>query len=164
MLSKILSKEQCADCGFCCVFRRSSIWETPLFSKESAKSIKKKYQNVRFRDVNCSCTVDLCGEYKTDSESEEAACFFLDKNSGCKLSDDEKPLDCKIWPLRIMKKADNQVVIALTPTCKEINKIPIDEVREFVLDGLGEYIYDQAKLMPDIIKDYKDGFEILMTF
>ena len=31
MLSKVLSKESCAKCRFCCSFRRQSLWETPLF-------------------------------------------------------------------------------------------------------------------------------------
>jgi len=34
MLSKILSKDECASCKFCCAFRRQSAWETPLFTEE----------------------------------------------------------------------------------------------------------------------------------
>lgn len=79
MLSKILSKEQCADCGFCCVFRRTSIWETPLFSKSVIEKLKTKYQDSEFVRVGDLYTIDLSKEYKTDSDDEEAACFFLDK-------------------------------------------------------------------------------------
>ena len=163
MLSKILSKEQCADCGFCCVFRRTSIWETPLFSKSVMEKLKTKYQDSEFVRVGDLYTIDLSKEYKTDSDDEEAACFFLDKKSGCMLNDDEKPLDCKIWPLRIMKDAEH-LVIALTPTCKEINKLPVETVKEFVQSGIGEYIRDKAMKMPDIIKEYRSDFPVIMTF
>ena len=39
MLSKVLKKETCAECRFCCSFRRCSLWETPLFPKEVMDSL-----------------------------------------------------------------------------------------------------------------------------
>ena len=42
MLSKVLKKETCAECRFCCSFRRCSLWETPLFPKEVMDSLEKK--------------------------------------------------------------------------------------------------------------------------
>lgn len=163
MLSKILSKSQCAECGFCCVFRRASRWETPLFTEEVKNSLSEKYKNAKFKKVGDMYTVNLDDEYKTKSEDEEAPCFFLDENSGCMLRDEEKPLDCKIWPLRIMKK-DNETIIALTPTCKEINKLPLETVRDLVRSGLGEFIKGEAEKMPWIIKEYRENFPELMSF
>ena len=163
MLSAILSKSQCANCGFCCVFRWQSRWETPLFSKENADAISQRYSRAKFRPVGDMLTIDIDGEYKTDSAEEEAACFFLDKNKGCTLTDDEKPIDCKIWPLRIMNKS-GKLVIALTPTCAEINKLPVEEVRDLVHSGLGQIIKDEAAKYPDMIKEYRDGFPVLMEF
>lgn len=88
--------------------------------------------------------------------------FFLDPDKGCTLSYEDKPFDCKIWPLRIMKK-DDEYVIALTPTCPSIGKEPSDELQKLVDDGLGDVIYDYAKTHPFIIKDYKEGFPVLMV-
>ena len=112
MLSKVLSKNTCADCKFCCSFRRCSLWETPLFSKETMDKL-------------------------------------------------EKPFDCKIWPLRIMKK-DYKVVISFTPTCPALGKLPSEDMKKLVNDGLGQTIYEYAKEHPYIIKEYKEGFPILM--
>ena len=134
-----------------------------FFSKSVIEKLKTKYQDSEFVRVGDLYTIDLSKEYKTDSDDEEAACFFLDKKSGCMLNDDEKPLDCKIWPLRIMKDAEH-LVIALTPTCKEINKLPVETVKEFVQSGIGEYIRDKAMKMPDIIKEYRSDFPVIMTF
>ena len=163
MLSKILSKEQCADCGFCCVFRRTSIWETPLFPESVIDKLKIEYKKSKFVSVGDLYTIDLSKEYKTEADDEEAPCFFLNNKKGCMLNDDEKPLDCKIWPLRIMRDGKH-LVIALTPTCKEINELPIETIKEFVQSGIGEYIRDKAMEMPDIIKEYRNDFPIIMTF
>ncbi len=163
MLSKVLSKSQCADCGFCCVFRRQSRWETPLFTEDNRNALTEKFKNAKFRQVGDMYTINIDGEYKTESEDEEAPCFFLDRNKGCILGDDEKPFDCKIWPLRIMLK-DEKLVIALTPTCKEINKLPIERMEALVKDGLGRAIYEESKKHPGMIKEYREGFPVLMEF
>ncbi len=100
-------------------------------------------------------------KYKTDDSEEEAACEFLDPHKGCVLSPEDKPFDCKIWPLRIMKK-DDKVVIAFTPTCPVLGKVPSEDMKKLVNDGLGQTIYEYAKEHPYIIKEYKEGFPILM--
>ena len=42
MLSKILSKETCKNCKFCCSFKRQSLWETPLFSLQQKNLLQNK--------------------------------------------------------------------------------------------------------------------------
>ena len=54
MLSKVLKKETCAECRFCCSFRRCSLWETPLFSKEVMDSLEKKGSPVVFKKQTVS--------------------------------------------------------------------------------------------------------------
>ena len=60
-----------------------------------------------------------------------------------------------------MKKQD-KLVIALTPTCPAINKIPLEEIRAFVKTELATKIFAQGKKEPFIIKEYKDGFPIIV--
>lgn len=163
MLSRILSPEQCAECRFCCSFIRTSTWETPLFTEEQIHKLQEEYGNIKTKLVNTMYTLDLADSYVTDLENEEAACPFLNAETGCILPDKNKPFDCKIWPLRIMHK-DKELVIALTPTCPSINKLPLDKVKHLVIEeGLGTLIYRQAEIMPEIIKDYKENYPILMT-
>ncbi len=168
MLSKILTKEQCATCRFCCSFRRKSAWETPLFPNSVIEKLHELYDSsvsypiVMKAVTDNASTTDLSAGYTDDDEENESPCQFLDKTRGCILSDEYKPLDCKIWPLRIMNK-DGRLVIALTPTCPSVNQVPFDKVTELVTkDGLGAYIYEEAMKMPDIIKDYREGFPIVM--
>lgn len=162
MLSKILSKETCKNCKFCCSFKRQSLWETPLFSAKQKDFLQNKYPFSKFKLVKDDVfTIDLDNSYKTNDENEEAKCYFLDTNNGCILSKDEKPFDCSIWPFRLMKKQD-KLVIALTPTCPAINKIPLEEISEFVKTELATKIFAQGRKEPYIIKEYKDGFPIIV--
>lgn len=164
MLSKILSKETCAGCKFCCSFRRCSLWETPLFPEDTVKRLGGRF-NMEQMDGRVYGRMDFSGKYATDNPEEEAACEYLDLNKGCTLSYEDKPFDCKIWPLRIMrKKACDELVVALTPTCPAINKVDIEEVKKLVRDGLGNTIYEYAKEHPYIVKEYRNNFPVLMEF
>ena len=165
MLSKVLSKSTCAECRFCCSFRRCSLWETPLFPEEVAEKLKSDTIHFDKKEGGGKvyCQMNLEYKYKTQDPDEEAACEFLDSHKGCILSDEDKPFDCKIWPLRIMKK-EEKLVIALTPTCPAINETGIDVMTRLVNDGLGQSIYDYAVKNPYIIKEYREGFPVLMEF
>lgn len=173
MLSKVLKKETCANCKFCCSFRRESLWETPLFSVDIVEKLKKNKNDgvkdnealfVIEKDKNSSYgKMKLDNQYQTNDPNEEVPCSFLDLSKGCTLSDDDKPFDCKIWPLRIMEKGDKWV-IALTPTCPAINKVDIETMKSLVDKELGQIIYDYAKKNDFIVKKYRTGFPILKIY
>ena len=59
-------------------------------------------------------------------------------------------------------KKEDKLVIALTPTCKEINKIPLEKMKAFVNDEVGKIIFDYAKNHPYIVKEYREDFPVLM--
>ncbi len=164
MLSKILSKNSCAACKFCCSFRRQSLWETPLFPPEVVEKLSRnnEYGVVgEFREVQNAYRLVLENNYCTDDPEEEVPCTFLDPQKGCILKGEDKPFDCSIWPLRIMNK-DGELVIALTPTCPSIGATPQPELIELVKNGLGEKIFEYAKTHPYIIKEYREGFPIIL--
>ena len=178
MLSAILKKESCAKCRFCCSFRRQSLWETPVFTRENVEAIRKNPKldasvllpvservwgsaSEDFEDfVKDYYIYDLKNDYQTDNPEEEAKCPYLGP-AGCILSDEEKPWDCKIWPIRVMRLEDGKVVIALTPTCPEINEIELTEVKSFVNENLREDLLLYAQNHPFLIKEYREGFPVL---
>jgi hypothetical protein len=170
MLSKILSKGSCAACKFCCSFRRQSLWETPLFPPEVAAKLSREneygvvgeFAPVQdAHEVQNAYRLVLENNYRTDDPEEEVPCTFLDPQKGCILKGEDKPFDCSIWPLRIMNK-DGKLVIALTPTCSAIGEVPSQALVELVQNGLGEKIFEYAKTHPYIIKEYKEGFPIIL--
>jgi hypothetical protein len=163
LLSPVLTAGQCASCKFCCTFTAAEAWETPLFSREKLERISETYGTFPVRKAGiCSYTLDLSTYWEKHGKKEYAPCPFLDPQHGCILPEGKKPFDCKIWPLRIMRK-NGKHVIALTPTCEEINKVPLERIRSLVEDeGVGKIIFDEAEKMHDIIKDYHEGFPVLM--
>lgn len=177
MLSKILSKETCADCKFCCSFRRCSLWETPIFPEDTIRKLGGEF-DVEQKDGYSYGKMNFEGRYSTDDAEEEAACPYLDAHKGCVLSDEDKPFDCKIWPLRIMRvrkpeeakeedgpiEGASKLVIALTPTCPAINKVDIEKVRKLVEEELGSVIYEYACQHPYIIKEYRENFPVLAEY
>ena len=162
MLSAILKKSDCASCKFCCSFRRQSLWETPVFSKEVAEKLQKLFPKAYFRAVGkSSMTIDLSMLYKTNNPDEEVSCPFLDSKKGCCLPPDLKPFDCSIWPFRAVRVNQEKVCVALTPTCPSINRVPRERIIEFLNAGLGEKILKYAELNPDIIKENSEFFLVL---
>lgn len=167
MLSKVLSKQSCASCGFCCSFRRQSLWELPRVPAEFAEKYKTGFDGepveYTFGEENgCRYAVtELHGRYKTDDPEEEVLCPFLDPHKGCILPAEDKPFDCSIWPLRYMRMPDGECRVCLTPTCPEINKVPTETMRALVAEGLGEKIAAYAARYPFMIKDHRDGFTVM---
>lgn len=194
MLSSILSKSDCAACKFCCSFRRQSLWETPVFYEEDISKIQKLFPEVRFRELKAEAdnsnavetgisnskvyTFDIYDKYKTNSREEEAPCPFLDTEKGCKLPQELKPFDCKIWPLRVVRlpeddglaeiskspaafaassaEISSRLAVVLTPTCPAINKIPFEKVQALSEGGLGKTILEYAATHPQMIKEYSE--------
>ena len=74
-------------------------------------------------------TIDIDGNYGTDDPEEEALCPF--NRNGCILGADDKPFDCSIWPLRVMRY-NGGLAICLTPTCPVISQKPLEVMRELV--------------------------------
>lgn len=160
MLSKILSKEDCAKCKFCCSFRRQSLWETPIFDKRTKEMAEKLVEGAKFKTLeNGFYTIDLDNEYKTDDSEEEAKCPFLIDGKGCVLPFEIKPFDCSIWPFRVIKNHENKNEVVLTPTCPAVNKIPMESIKKFAKEEISEEILKYAENHPEIIKNEieKDG-------
>lgn len=161
MLSKILSKEACANCKFCCSFKRTSLWETPVFSESEKNILEKKYVNSGFKKISeKSFTVDLSGLYKTEDEKEEAPCHFLDSKKGCILSKEEKPFDCMIWPLRVAKKEDCLYVV-YEANCPVLNKMELEKIRKIVTPEFLDFVRKKISENPDIVKEWNSMYKEL---
>lgn len=165
MISKVLSKDACKNCKFCCVFVRDSLWELPAFPKESYEKIiandktKEKYFEKILTDDDFYYKMKLEDQYVSDNPDETASCIFLDENHGCTLNDEDKPLECKIWPLRVMDK-DNNVVVAFETICPELGETPSEDIKKLV-EEIKEDIRRYSSKHPFIVKPYDDRFPII---
>lgn len=157
MLSKLLSKSECAKCRICCSFDSTDLWETPVISDELKTRILDDYPEMKFIPKNESYL------FRMDKEPDEDLyyCSVLDHKIGCVLGD-EKPFDCRIWPFRIMD-FNGKLVITLSPVCPVMIKKPLDKLCELAKE-LAPVILDEAKQNPDIVKKYLPNYPILFTF
>ena len=159
MLEKILSKEDCRKCRFCCAYRRQSLWETPLFEPEKADRLKRDFPEAKFKAAKDGyATVDLDGRYKTDDPEEEARCWF--NKEGCALSPEDKPFDCAVWPFRIMRRG-NETMITLDGDCPALAKAEPEKVRSFLKEELSDRIWAYISDHPEAVQDYRDHYKIV---
>ena len=161
MLKTVLSNTECAECRFCCSFRRQSLWETPLFDGESVNRLTALYPDAHFKPRGDVFTIDVDDCYTTDDPDEEALCPF--NKNGCVLNGKDKPFDCSIWPLRVMRYK-GRLAICLTPTCPVISAKPVAVMQKLADSETGDRIITYAKNHPWMIKEYKNGFPVLREF
>lgn len=155
MLKSILSPNTCAKCRICCSFVSADAWETPVFTSNSIDYNKKWFK----RYGNKSHTLHFFFE----NDTEIKLCPYLDENSGCVLSEEDKPFDCKIWPIRVMRK-DDKIIIALAKICKGIGVGDIEKVKNLLEESLYDKILKEIKIHPDIVKEYSDEYIEIKTY
>ncbi len=150
MLSSVLEKSTCKNCRFCCEFEKADEWETPIINEHLANLLKQK--GVKVKKQNNNYTFDLEFEGK-----EIKKCPFLSEK-GCSLDEENKPFDCKIWPLRVMKKQD-KIYLTLAKTCPAFEN---DDTRIIDLSlKLFESITIYAKNNKGAIKEYSPDYKII---
>lgn len=158
MLSKILSREECAKCRICCEFDDDDLWETPIIYNDIKEKVLGINPAQEFSETEFNG--NKLRLLKLQKENDIYTCSMLDKSKGCMLGSENKPFDCKIWPLRVMKK-DDKTVIALSPVCPVVATKSIEDIK-FVAKDLSELIFSQARLHPEIVKNYIEGYNILV--
>ncbi len=157
MLSKILSKEECAKCRLCCSFDSYDLWETPVITTKLASQILQEYlpqQEFVRRDGHFLLKMDK------EPDADLYYCSLLDHNTGCILGS-EKPFDCRIWPYRVMSLGIIRV-ITLSPVCPVVQTKPLKEIQDLAKE-LAPAIFEYADENPAAVKPYIDGYPIMVV-
>lgn len=155
MLKGVLDKSTCAKCKFCCGFDKEDSWEIPVINEALADELRNK--GIKIDNVNG------CYKYNLEFEGNEIKyCPFLDEKTGCTLDNENKPFDCKIWPLRVMKKG-NKKVLAIAKTCPAFSVTKADLLR-LISERLLEEIKEHISKNPYVINELKEDYEVLAEF
>ncbi len=153
MLKKVLEKSTCANCKICCEFEKSDEWEIPVINK----NLKLQLDNKGIKTVE----IDGCYKYDLEFEGDETKfCPFHSKKTGCVLDDENKPFDCKIWPLRVMNN-NGKKVLAIAKLCPNFSS-SYESIRNLLKSGLKDEIVEYINKNPYIINDLKDDYEVLL--
>lgn len=157
LLSGILSRDECAQCHYCCAFDSYDIWETPVITPELKTKITTELlpEQKFLKSGNCYVL-------KLNKESDEDLyyCTLLDKNKGCMLGND-KPFDCRIWPFRIMS-LDGHRVITLSPACQTVFSRSISALTQHARK-ISNQIFSFADKYPEVVKKYDENYPILLV-
>ena len=155
LLKKILSGKACAECRLCCIFDRYEVWETPVFTQEIRDRISKAVPSAKFipKDGGYIFRVE---EFGPDGLF---TCPALTEK-GCMLGDD-KPFDCRIWPLMLMEK-EGQIIIALSPICEKMSSRPPADIMELLSSGVADAIFRRAEEFPGAVRPYREGYQVLL--
>ncbi len=157
MLTKLLSRETCADCRLCCIFDRYDVWETPILSQEMRQRIQEMLPDVEFISKGQESYIFRVREL---DENDLFTCPLLDPAKGCRLGT-EKPFDCQIWPFRIMN-VNGRRAITIAPICEAMAAQPIGTLLKFLREELAETIFAYSAAHPDVVQPYDDLYPILL--
>lgn len=155
MLKEILNPSSCSECKLCCWFDREDQWENPVISEKIADITKKECPSGELLPYGKNSF-----RFRLDFNEEGLAPCPAVTDKGCSLSPEAKPFDCKIWPYRVMKK-DGRLVIVLSPVCETLSARDFSETKAYGIKISGE-IFREAEENPDIIKDYIEGYPIII--
>lgn len=156
MLDAILSKAQCAECRLCCSFDSYGLFDTPVIVPEAAEGISGRCPDVEFWDRGSHRLLKMVKQ----EEGDVYLCPLLDPCSGCRMGD-EKPFDCRIWPLRIMER-EGRLVIALSMLCPEVKKLSPEQVRG-TAEALSGQLFEYAHKYPCAVRPYSGDCLVLVT-
>ena len=155
MLEGLLSKEECAGCRLCCSFESYDLLDTPTVTPDAAEKVLKEHlPEQEFLGNNGSYIMKM----EPEPDSDIHYCPLLDHRKGCVMGD-AKPFECRIWPLRVMKRGDS-LVIALSPLCPVISRKPAELIRQ-KCEELADAIFAEAKACPALVKPYTPGCAVL---
>ncbi len=141
MLKSVLSAEQCARCRICCSFVEDDVWEAPTLMHTDTK---EKYR----------------AEYHFKNKEEILLCPKLDENKGCTLGE-EKPFECKIWPLRPFM-SDGKIKIGVSTICPAFSEETDKKLRELLHNGLYDTIVKECDENPEIIRKWDSSYRIIL--
>lgn len=158
MLTHLFTPKQCAHCKLCCNFHRSSAWETPSLDNSLVSELQASHVPLEQREDG-SYTFHL--EFDSTDPSEAANCPMLDTCSGCTLPRAQRPFECRIWPLRIMRLKDGRFALGLYLNCPALIPQVKDRLIADALNHLLPTILQYAGEHPSIVRPADPAYDII---
>ena len=159
MLTHFISPGQCARCRLCCNFQRSFAWETPALTPDLVQIMRQRNVVLRQR-ADGSTTFSLC--FPDDAPEDYCAiCPVLDPSSGCILSREQRPLECRLWPLRLMRSPSGQLCVALYSACPALTPATREQITAYAAGGLRHTLLRLANEQPLSIRSFNSAYTVL---
>ncbi len=161
MLTRIFNTDTCARCRLCCNFRPASAWETPFLEDSLCELLSARGVPLCTRPNGSR---SFCLSFRTDSAEETADCPLLDPARGCTLPRAQRPFECRVWPLRLMRTEEGELCIGCYTACPALDE---SDTRERLYDyAVGELLpelLDYARRFPQSVRSYNPAYSVIMT-
>lgn len=154
MLKGIIEPSDCARCRLCCNFHQNSVWESPFIPEDLALRLDSEGVPVEKR---------LCGgwSFAFQFEGDEAAnCPKLNVQTGCTMPPEDKPFECRVWPLRLMDR-DGKLVIGRYRDCPALTGDRLTRLDQFATGQLLDTLLAFAAAHPESVRPCSPEYEII---
>lgn len=158
MLTHLFSPDACAHCRLCCNFHRRTAWETPALEAEDVERLRAR--NIPLtRHTNGADTIAL--PFLSGDPEEVAPCPLLDTAQGCTLPREERPFECRIWPLRLMQDTNGTLLIGCYDACPALTPSVQENLHAFATGDLLPQLLQFAKDNPAAIRPLDPAYHIV---
>lgn len=157
MLTGIFTPTDCAVCKLCCNFHHSSAWETPALAEEQIFLLQELCVPLEKR---ADGTTSFYLHFETESQDEVANCPMLNPSSGCMLPREQRPFECRIWPVRVMKQ-NSTLVVGIYEKCPALANGGFEKLKEHTLEKLLPQILDYARRHPRAVREFDSAYKII---
>ncbi len=159
MLTGVLSPAACAACGLCCHFEPASLWECPALEEDCAERLRSLGVPLVGRAEGGE-TIGLLEA--SGAPQEGALCPLLDRSSGCRLPREERPLECRLWPLRLMVDESGKVLVCCYDSCPGLASVPEELLLEHARSLL-PVLRERVRSFPASVRALHANYRILFA-
>lgn len=158
MLTHLFTPEQCALCKLCCNFHRSSAWETPVIDDKLATTLNESGVPMIYRKDGSRT---FCLTFTSSDPSESANCPVLDTCKGCMLPREQRPFECRIWPLRLMREDDGTLILGLYLNCPALTPSVRNKIIQEATGALLPMLIEEAHRQPLIVRPVDPAYAVI---
>lgn len=159
MLTHLFKPAICAECRLCCHFRPASVWETPFLEDFVCEEMEARGVELCSRE-NGSRSFVL--HFETDSPEETANCPLLDPAKGCTIPREQRPFECRVWPLRLMYDGEGRLCIGCYRDCTALQDGEVwEQLKEYAKGELLPTMRDYASRFPQSIRPFNPAYAII---
>ncbi len=158
MLTSLLPPSACATCRLCCNFLPESRWELPALEPACAAHLRSLGVPLDVRPEGgetLALPLSPC-------PAEAANCPLLDASSGCRLPRDSRPLECRLWPLRLMRTPQGELVVACYRSCPGLAEVDEESLLALVYSLLPLF-RERAGSFPESIRPLYPHYRVLLS-
>lgn len=159
MLTRIFQADTCARCRLCCNFRPASTWETPFLEDSLCELLSSQGIPLCTRPNGAR---SFCLSFRTDSAEETVDCPLLDPARGCTLPREQRPFECRVWPLRLMHDENGALCIGCYTACPALaDAATLERIKAYAGGDLLPVLLNYARRFPQSVRALHPSYTLL---